>query len=253
MHAQAAERYLSAPRSTAAIAKAHSALVEFYAPWCGHCKALEPEYRRAAAQLKSIVPNTLIAKVDATVEVELAQRHGIKGFPTILWFENGRPAGEYDGGRSAEEIVVWVKRKVLPAAHPLSTVQDLQGLLGRSQFVAVGFFPHPEADVARGFLGVARSSFPEVEFAITSSGAVAAELGLPQAPALILLRPFEPREVVYSSNDFGEAALKQFLAAERLPLVIEWTIQEANKIFASNITYHVFLVSPRPLTQNPRS
>lgn len=63
-------------------------MVEFYAPWCGHCKALEPEWNSAATQLKGQVK---FAKVDATVETELAQRFGVKGYPTIKYFDYGLP------------------------------------------------------------------------------------------------------------------------------------------------------------------
>jgi protein disulfide-isomerase A6 len=49
-------------------------LVEFYAPWCGHCKKLEPEWNEAANKLKGTVR---LGKVDATVETSLAQRFKI--------------------------------------------------------------------------------------------------------------------------------------------------------------------------------
>mmetsp|Transcript_31226 Transcript_31226/g.42436 ORF Transcript_31226/g.42436 Transcript_31226/m.42436 type:complete len:133 (+) Transcript_31226:397-795(+) len=62
--------------------------VEFYAPWCGHCKALEPEWNSAASQLKGQVK---FAKVDATEEAGLAQRFGVKGYPTIKVFDYGLP------------------------------------------------------------------------------------------------------------------------------------------------------------------
>ena len=53
-------------------------IVEFYAPWCGHCKKIKPEYEQAAKNLKGIVK---LGMVDATVEKELSKRFDIKSFP----------------------------------------------------------------------------------------------------------------------------------------------------------------------------
>jgi protein disulfide-isomerase A6 len=54
--------------------------VEFYAPWCGHCKNLAPEWKKAASALKGFVK---VGAVDADQHRELGGRYGIRGFPTI--------------------------------------------------------------------------------------------------------------------------------------------------------------------------
>lgn len=62
-------------------------MVEFYAPWCGHCQALAPEYAAAATELKG--ENVALAKVDATEESDLAQQYDVQGFPTVYFFIDG--------------------------------------------------------------------------------------------------------------------------------------------------------------------
>jgi protein disulfide-isomerase A6 len=79
-------------------------LVEFYAPWCGHCKSLAPEYEKAAKALKGIAN---IAAVDATKEQVDVQ---VQGYPTLKFYVDGKPT-DYDGPRTADGIVDYVLRK----------------------------------------------------------------------------------------------------------------------------------------------
>ena len=73
-------------------------MVEFYAPWCGHCKELAPEYEKAAAELA--LAKIPLGKVDATKEPELRDKFSIKGYPTIKIFRKGMPS-DYSGARKA--------------------------------------------------------------------------------------------------------------------------------------------------------
>ncbi|CAK0801175.1 unnamed protein product, partial [Prorocentrum cordatum] len=89
-------------------------LVEFYAPWCSHCKKLAPEFEKAAGSLKALGKPVSLVKVDATEEKDLATKYGVKGFPFLIWFEDSKET-EYDGGRTAETIVEWVQSMMGPA------------------------------------------------------------------------------------------------------------------------------------------
>ena len=87
-------------------------LVEFYAPWCGHCKKLAPEYEAAAEALKD-VPTLVITKCDAVAnEIEEVE---ISGFPTLKFFPAGdkKEVWEYDGPREKKGIVSWLQRHVV--------------------------------------------------------------------------------------------------------------------------------------------
>ncbi|KAK9821933.1 hypothetical protein WJX81_004459 [Elliptochloris bilobata] len=94
------------------------ALVEFYAPWCGHCKHLTPEYKKLGAEITAdpkLSSRVVIAKVDADAHRELGERFGVTGFPTLKWFSRGKPTGapiDYSGGRTADAFMTFIRDKL---------------------------------------------------------------------------------------------------------------------------------------------
>jgi protein disulfide isomerase family A protein 3 len=88
-------------------------LVEFYAPWCGHCKALQPKYAAAAEQLKE-TPSIVLAKFDAT-EQDAPKGFDVQGYPTLLFVpaRQGATPIAFEGEHEASAIVEWVKGHAL--------------------------------------------------------------------------------------------------------------------------------------------
>lgn len=84
-------------------------LVMFYAPWCGHCKKMKPEYVTAAKELSAEGRSKCLAMVDCTVNPDVTEKYNIEGFPTLKLFRHGTFVTDYKGPRTVEDIKKFVK------------------------------------------------------------------------------------------------------------------------------------------------
>jgi thioredoxin 2 len=80
-------------------------LVDFWAPWCGPCKAMAPQFDKAASQLE---PSVRLAKVNTDEERELAGRFQIQGIPTMVLLKHGKEIARQSGAMNAAGIQSWV-------------------------------------------------------------------------------------------------------------------------------------------------
>lgn len=122
-------------------------LVEFYAPWCGHCKNLAPHWAKAATELKGKVK---LGALDATEHTIISRKYGVQGFPTINFFASGRKDGsaeDYTGGRTSEDIINWAMEKFNenappPEVHQLTSSNVLKDSCENHQLCILSVLPH---------------------------------------------------------------------------------------------------------------
>jgi len=131
-------------------------LVEFYAPWCGHCQRLEPEWKKAAGDVFEQTGNKVkMGALDATAHQNTASQYQIQGYPTIkIFYPDGR-VEDYNGGRTASDLVAQALILFEDVAEPpelkqLTSKAVLDDTCNNAQICAIAFFPHILDDQAKG-------------------------------------------------------------------------------------------------------
>lgn len=100
-------------------------MVEFYAPWCGHCSQFAATYAEIATKFVKEGSKIKISKVDASKETDLATKYGVKGYPTFKLFHNKKPI-DYEGDRINTSIIAWLEKKTGPVAKEITTNEQFK-------------------------------------------------------------------------------------------------------------------------------
>jgi protein disulfide isomerase len=106
------------------INKFENILVLFYATWCGHCKKFLPTYVKTSQKLYDEKPRINLAKIEMSSSKEIKKVYNISSFPTIKFFQKGKPY-DYDGERDEESIIKWMKKKIDSSIRNLTSHYDI--------------------------------------------------------------------------------------------------------------------------------
>ncbi|QSZ37113.1 hypothetical protein DSL72_009206 [Monilinia vaccinii-corymbosi] len=125
------------------------ALIEFFAPWCGHCKSLAPVYEQVAQDFAFAKDKITIAKVDADAEKSLGKKFDVKGFPTLKYFDGkSKTPEDYTGGRDIDSLTEFItkktglkpkKAKAAPSAVVMLTDESFKEKIGSDKDIIVAF------------------------------------------------------------------------------------------------------------------
>ncbi|XP_016514974.2 protein disulfide isomerase-like 5-2 isoform X1 [Nicotiana tabacum] len=202
----------------AAISTFDYMLVDFYAPWCGHCKRLSPELDKAAAILAELKQPVVIAKVDADKYSRVASKHEIDGFPTLKIFMHGVPT-DYYGPRKADLLVRFLKKFVAPDVAALnsdSAISEFIEEAGKSFPLFIGFGLN---ESAISHLAVKYKKKAWFSVAKDFSDKTMEFYDFDKVPALIALHPsYHEQSIFY--GPFEEKFLEDFIKQSLLPLAL---------------------------------
>ena len=208
-----------------ALEKYEHILVMFYAPWCGHCKKFKPELEKAAKVLRQ--ENLMIAKIDATVEKDLAKKFKVSGYPTVKFFKKGVPM-DYTVGRSEKDVINWMRKKSGPAVRTLKTAEDVEKLQKDSDVCVVYF--GKDAEDLKAFTKVAEK-IDDIPFASVESEDVAKKFNAKQRSA-VLFKKFDEKR-----NDLEkvkEKELNDFVSQYSLKKVGSFDDKTTELVFGKN-------------------
>ena len=205
-------------------------LVEFYAPWCGHCKSLAPEYAAAAKTLREMETPMYIAKVDATVAKKVAEKYEVQGFPTLKYFVNGTPV-EYNGGRTADEIVSWLQKKSGPVITAVTKVSEVED--AKKSGLVVVYFDNKDGASYKAYEEIAMNT-DDFSFLYTDSADVISHFSATKEQ-IVIFKNFDEKRNDYSGEIKFEA-IKSWLDDKSIPTVMAFDEKAAEIIFGRSKT-----------------
>uniref|UniRef100_A0A8C5R2M2 Protein disulfide-isomerase TMX3 n=1 Tax=Leptobrachium leishanense TaxID=445787 RepID=A0A8C5R2M2_9ANUR len=174
-------------------------LVDFYAPWCGHCKKLEPVWNEVGAEMRISGSPVRVGKMDATVHSGLASEYGVRGFPTIKLLK-GEMAYNYRGPRTKGDIIEFSNRVAGPLIRPLPSQQMFDHVQKRHSvlFVYVGV----ESTLKEKFIEVASELIVYTYFFSASEEVLPQYVTLNEVPAVLVFK--DSTYFVYDEYEDGD-------------------------------------------------
>ncbi|KAK6348456.1 hypothetical protein TWF718_006249 [Orbilia javanica] len=190
----------------------HASVVEFYAPWCGHCKNLKPAYEKAAENMKGLAQVAAI-DCDEDANKRTCSEYGIQGFPTIKVFKpgkSGKPSVlDYQGQRTAKGIVDFLIEQI-PNHVARVNSKTVDGFLQEKNETAKAILFTTKGVATPLYKALAIDFFGSVTFAQVrdKETEVLKLFGVEKVPTFLVLPGGTAEGVVYDGEMKKDAMLK---------------------------------------------
>ncbi|OJJ43315.1 hypothetical protein ASPZODRAFT_103822 [Penicilliopsis zonata CBS 506.65] len=191
-------------------------LAEFYAPWCGHCKALAPKYEEAATELKA--KDIPLVKIDCTAEEDLCREYKVEGYPTLKIFRGLQSNKPYAGARQTESIVSYMVKQSLPAVSSVNE-ENLEDFKTMDKIVIIGYIGSDNQKQSESFQAFAEEQRDNYLFGSSDDATLADSEAVTQ-PAIVLYKDFDEKKAVYT-GEFDQEAILTWIKTASTPLVGE--------------------------------
>ncbi|KAL6450413.1 LOW QUALITY PROTEIN: PDI1 Protein disulfide-isomerase [Candida maltosa Xu316] len=220
-------------------------LTEFFAPWCGYCKMLGPEFSKAADSLNESYPKIKLAQIDCTEDEALCMEHG---YPTLKIIRDGdnKAAEDYQGPREAEGIVEFMIKQSLPAVITHESFADLNSFIDEQSKPFV-LQINPTAEGNATFIKVANQKRKDYNFVSVEDKKIIKELGKKfknsditgKKPSYLIVQPDQFDDVAKfdAKKTLDVESLTEFIQVEAVPYFGE----------INQNTYMTYMTSPLPI------
>ncbi|KAA0705012.1 Protein disulfide-isomerase TMX3 [Triplophysa tibetana] len=210
-------------------------LVDFYAPWCGYCKKLEPVWQEVGAELTRSGSPVRVGKMDATAYSGVASEFGVRGYPTIKMLK-GELAYNYKGPRTKDDIIEFANRVAGPAVRSLPSRQMFEHILKRHNvlFVYVG----GESPLKEKYIEVASELIVYTYFFYASEEILTESVTLPELPSVLVFKD----GTYFTYDEYEDGSLSSWVNRERFQSYMQidgftlYELGETGKLVAIAVT-----------------
>ncbi|KAF7691826.1 protein disulfide-isomerase TMX3 isoform X2 [Silurus meridionalis] len=183
-------------------------LVDFYAPWCGYCKKLEPIWHEVGAELKNSGSPVRVGKMDATAYSGMASEFGVRGYPTIKLLK-AELAYNYKGPRTKDDIIEFAIRVAGPSVRSLPSRQMFEHVLKRHTvlFLYIG----GESPLKEKYIDVASELIVYTYFFSGSEDIIPEYVTLSELPAVVVFKD----GTYFTYDEYEDGSLSSWVNRER--------------------------------------